>query len=174
MKKVIAIAIVSVSVSVLFMSCEGPAGKTGAVGPQGATGATGAKGESGATARFYDFQLSWNQSSPMSLGYSYQVPNFQRDKEYVLLFLRGGSNVTFKPLPIKDDRANTSTNESRIVNMEYMYQFDGKILVFELNYRNNTPASYNFRAVVVPMVAGGRLPADVSYESLKKRFNLKD
>ena len=92
----------------------------------------------------------------------------------MLLFLRGSSNVIFQPLPLKDAAALTSTGSSRIVDMEYMYAFDGEVLVYEWKYRNNTPASYNFRAVVVPMVAGGRLPADVSYESLKKRFNLKD
>ena len=173
MKKVI--AIVAVSVSVLFMSCEGPAGKTGAVGPQGAqgpTGATGAKGESGFTARFYDFQLNFTQSSPNSVN-GFKVPRFNMDKEYIIVFLKSGGGL-YIPLPIKDNAALTTIGSPKIVDMEYLYRFDGEIYVKEWHYNKNGSATYSFRAVVVPMVAGGRLPADVSYESLKKRFNLKD
>lgn len=178
---------------VLLNSCKGdtgpvgPAGAQGAKGDTGATGVTGATGATGpqgpqgiqgpagtssaaATARYYDYTLSWTGTTP-SPTKNYQITNFKSNSEMMFTYVI--SSNLFDQLPIVNGatfEANGTT--INIVDMNFSYGSSGTIYISEFNYAKNGPSDYKFRTIVVPMVAGGRINKDISYEEIEKNYKL--
>ncbi|RFS16922.1 collagen-like protein [Emticicia sp. C21] len=162
----------------------GPAGPTGAAGATGMTGATGATGAQGATgpqgpagvsaptARYYDYTLIWEGNIPSSKE-DFKIPNFKPNSEYAITYVLGSSLIEQLPLVNKAVfEANGTT--INIVDMSATYGSSGLTFIDEWRYKENGPSSYKFRTVIVPMVAGARLPANTPYETLKSLYNLPD
>lgn len=188
--------IFSVLIAGLFFSCEGPAGPAGPqgvpgptgatgaqgpagvqgpTGPAGATGATGAQGPAGtsATARYYDFELEFDGLTPGAVDY-YKIPKFDFNKEYCLTYVFNEALV--KPVPGYVVAKDLKNNVSEIVDMEVTYTTGTTGLVFlsDFNYKTNKDGRFKFRVIVAPLVAGARMRADVSYDVIKKMYNLPD
>lgn len=184
MRKLIYLSIISA----FLFACEGeqgPAGPQGPIGPQGATGANGPTGPQGAqgpkgdkgdpgtsaTARYYDFTLSWTGASLFSLN-EYTLPKFDPLKEYVILYI-SSSDLLFHPMPYYG-AARTTGGITEVVDMKYYYTQSGKFSVYNRDYDDIGAATFKFRAVVAPMVAGSRISSETPYEQVKEMFNLPD
>lgn len=150
---------------------KGDTGATGATGPQGPQGVQGPAGSSAANARYYDILLNWNKGSFTPVK-DYTLPSFNSTKEMILVFANS-QDLLYTPLPISNNVATDYvTKSSAIVELVYNYGASGSVYVREWYNYTKAEQNYKFRIVVVPMVAGGRMNKDISYEEIEKNYKL--
>ena len=152
---------------------QGNTGATGATGAQGIQGVQGNTGASSGTARYYDYNLLFEGATPSSKT-NFLIPNFNSAKEFAITYVFNESLV--KPLNFSGVAQDIVKKTSNIVDMYVTYTegTTGLVFVSEFNYRQNGAATFKFRTVVIPMVAGGRINSRIPYEEIKKLYNLPD
>ena len=175
--------------SLLFSSCEGPAGEVGPAGPQGATGAAGPQGATGATGQTGNanvIQISYAAKTwAITRGSAQQfiLPNITpaiMNSSAILIYMTSAanpSNTTGYPwYSIPGTVLSTD-----LVEHEFYFQttFAGNTSGINV-YRKIASASTltaTTRIILIPAndLRNGRLTVDFNdYNAVKKYYNLKD